>query len=290
MSFPWMSMYWAEYLGDTGHLSTIEHGAYLLLIAHYWTTAKPLPDNDVLLARITRMSPQEWSNAKALLQDFFSIESGMWKHKRVEEELDLARQRYEKRSSAGRKGGKAKRKAKDESQDEALLEQRQGNEEARDKQSQSQEQLQDHLTPPRADAPVSVDILLAGKDPAAGPRTDSDLGNLFIRRGFLLHQVQTAKMIQGIRRWIELNTTWQDCVDAIVAGDAKLGKKPDKPEWYLGFIDDVLRERHRARAGPPGDQRSAPVGTKGSGGLNAAGQRESLGERATRARERLERG
>src|SRR4051794_27031196 len=33
---PWMAFYPADYLGDTGHLSTTEHGAYALLIFNYW--------------------------------------------------------------------------------------------------------------------------------------------------------------------------------------------------------------------------------------------------------------
>lgn len=33
---PWMAFYVADYLADTLHLSATEHGAYLLLISHYW--------------------------------------------------------------------------------------------------------------------------------------------------------------------------------------------------------------------------------------------------------------
>ena len=47
----WMPFYVTDYLGDTGHLSGPEHGAYLLLLFHYWRTG-PLPDDDALLARL----------------------------------------------------------------------------------------------------------------------------------------------------------------------------------------------------------------------------------------------
>ncbi len=68
---PYMPLYVADYLADTGHLSTIEHGAYLLLLMHYWRTGA-LPIDDDGLARIARMSMRRWAFAKQSIIKFFS--------------------------------------------------------------------------------------------------------------------------------------------------------------------------------------------------------------------------
>ena len=41
-SLPFIQIYIADYMADTQHLTTEEHGAYLLLIFNYWQTGKPL--------------------------------------------------------------------------------------------------------------------------------------------------------------------------------------------------------------------------------------------------------
>ena len=85
----WMPLYIGDYLADTARLTTEQHGAYLLLLMDYWRSGR-LPDNDQVLAQISKLSPDAWSNAKAMLMQFFSIKDGFWVHSRVEKELNLA--------------------------------------------------------------------------------------------------------------------------------------------------------------------------------------------------------
>lgn len=97
----WMPMYWGDYLRDTAHLSAAEHGAYLLLIGHYWSTWAPLPDDDDKLRRIARMERAEWKRAKPVVAEFFEIGGGVWRHKRIEAEMQKAsikRERFAKRA------------------------------------------------------------------------------------------------------------------------------------------------------------------------------------------------
>lgn len=83
MARPWMPLYIADYRADTGHLTAAEHGAYLLLIMHYWVSGR-LPDDDRMLARIACMTPAEWRKARPVVASFF--DEG-WRHKRIDREL-----------------------------------------------------------------------------------------------------------------------------------------------------------------------------------------------------------
>jgi uncharacterized protein YdaU (DUF1376 family) len=96
----WMPMYWADYWKDTAHLGRADHGSYMHLIGHYWSSGKPLPDDDAKLARIARCTRQEWRYSRIVLAEFFDISEGQWNHKRIDAELEKARKRYEKRFDA----------------------------------------------------------------------------------------------------------------------------------------------------------------------------------------------
>jgi uncharacterized protein YdaU (DUF1376 family) len=108
MSRAWMPLYVADYLADTGHLSAAEHGAYLLLIMHYWQNGG-LPNEDRRLARIARMSPDEWADSREVLFDLF--DDG-WSHHRIEAELKAAQEISEKaKEKAGKRWGKSRSNA-----------------------------------------------------------------------------------------------------------------------------------------------------------------------------------
>ncbi|HLX16597.1 MAG TPA: DUF1376 domain-containing protein [Bradyrhizobium sp.] len=101
MKRPWMPLYVGDYLGDTGHLTTAQHGAYLLLMMHYWRKGE-LPDDDRQLSKITKLPLKTWCEYRSTLQDFFH--SG-WRHKRIDAELERMLRVSEKRAIAGQKGG-----------------------------------------------------------------------------------------------------------------------------------------------------------------------------------------
>lgn len=104
----WMPFYVADYLKDTRHLSTLEHGAYFLLIAHAWINGGALPKDERRLARIAGISPREWKQSGGVLMDFFQDAGDVWRHKRIDKELVRASNIIEQRRIAGRASAAAR--------------------------------------------------------------------------------------------------------------------------------------------------------------------------------------
>ena len=104
----WMPIYIGDYLADTMHLSTAEHGAYLLLIFAYWRSGKPLTDDDKVLAGICKVTAKQWRGLRPTLSRFFIVGSGEWRHKRIDAELVKWQSLKDKRSEAGAAGAAAK--------------------------------------------------------------------------------------------------------------------------------------------------------------------------------------
>lgn len=105
MNRPWMPLYIGDYLGDTGHLTTTQHGAYLLLMMQYWRKGS-LPDDDKQLSKITKLPLKVWTEYRATIQDFFYEHEGdPWRHKRIDAEIHKTEAIKQKRVIAGQKGG-----------------------------------------------------------------------------------------------------------------------------------------------------------------------------------------
>lgn len=106
----WMPLYIADYMLDTAHLSTEEHGAYLLLLLHAWMNKGALPNDDERLRRITRMEKRAWNISKNEIKSFFYEHQGVLRHRRIDLELQRAQEMVNQRSMAG-KASAAKRGA-----------------------------------------------------------------------------------------------------------------------------------------------------------------------------------
>tara|TARA_R110000751_G_scaffold188685_1_gene294663 strand:+ start:114 stop:779 length:666 start_codon:yes stop_codon:yes gene_type:complete len=101
--FPALPLFTDAYLGDTTHLTTIEHGTYLLLLMAAWRSKDcKLPDDDKLLARYTKLSNAQWQRIKPIIIPFFTIENGFIFQLRLLDELDTVKRLTMQRSNAGK--------------------------------------------------------------------------------------------------------------------------------------------------------------------------------------------
>ena len=103
----WMPIFIGDYLSATSRLTTQQHGAYFLLLMDYWKNGRP-PDDDEVLAQITKMTPDAWSNARRILLAYFQIENGHWVQKRIEKELLDSKTRKETAVTKAKAGALAR--------------------------------------------------------------------------------------------------------------------------------------------------------------------------------------
>jgi uncharacterized protein YdaU (DUF1376 family) len=92
----WMPFDLGWYASHTMFLSTLEHGAYILLIATYWQIGS-LPDDDAMLARATRLSLHRWRKIRPAISSLF--EPG-WKHQYLDDLKAKCESGYDRRMAA----------------------------------------------------------------------------------------------------------------------------------------------------------------------------------------------
>jgi uncharacterized protein YdaU (DUF1376 family) len=98
----YMPFYTGDYLRDTLHLSAMQHGAYILLIIHYWEHGG-LPKTKKGRAQISRLPYNTYRDHELTLAAFFSQPG--WRHKRIDAELARFEKIKQVKAMAGIKGG-----------------------------------------------------------------------------------------------------------------------------------------------------------------------------------------
>lgn len=110
----WMPLYVADYLRDTMHLTTEQHGAYMLLLMACWTRGGSLPSDPAQLAGIARMPLSAWRKAAPVLMAFFAADGDGLTHKRVTAEREKAQRLSDARRDSGSKGGRPRKQTESE--------------------------------------------------------------------------------------------------------------------------------------------------------------------------------
>lgn len=105
MSGIWYPHYIGDYARDTAHLALTEHGAYRLLLDHYYSTGGPLPSDVTALHRICRAFKQSEKDAlHSVLAQFFDLRADGYYNQRADREIARQAAIQDRLSQSGRRG------------------------------------------------------------------------------------------------------------------------------------------------------------------------------------------
>lgn len=96
---PMMPLWTDAYLSDTKHLTTIEHGAYLLLLMAMWRSPDAsLPNDGKMLARFAGVTTGQWRRMEPVLMPFFDVDGDRIRQGRLTDEREAVRQHSQSQS------------------------------------------------------------------------------------------------------------------------------------------------------------------------------------------------
>lgn len=106
----WYPWHYKKFREKTLHLTAEQDGIYRRLIDYYMEIRKPLPSDDISLARISGVDVSCFKQASSTLKAFFTEEEGTLKHKTCDEMLDEQDRVAKFRTERARKGAEARHK------------------------------------------------------------------------------------------------------------------------------------------------------------------------------------
>lgn len=105
----WYAWFPGDYASKTATLTLVEHGAYRVLLDHYYQMGGSVVANATDLLRVCRaFAEAEQAAVAKVLAQFFVERDGYYHHERADAELAKRALLREKRAEAGSKGGKQK--------------------------------------------------------------------------------------------------------------------------------------------------------------------------------------
>ena len=99
------------------HLTNEQELYYRRMIDHYMISRKPLPDNDVALARICGCSVECYEHASSILLAFFEHENGLLYHDKCDKILSEQDEKSRFRNERAKKGAEKRWKNRNKKQE-----------------------------------------------------------------------------------------------------------------------------------------------------------------------------
>lgn len=98
----------SAYIADTQHLSTLQHGAYLLILMTMRRAGGWIPDDDRKLANIVKLTVAKWKQIAPDIRSLLISKEGKLSQKRILSDIEKQRDLSLKNASNGKSGGLAK--------------------------------------------------------------------------------------------------------------------------------------------------------------------------------------
>jgi uncharacterized protein YdaU (DUF1376 family) len=86
----WFKLYIGDYQRDTAHLSILEHGAYMLMLQHYYATEQPLPVGKALHRMLRAQDKAEREAIDSVAKRFWTQTDAGLVNARADEEITKA--------------------------------------------------------------------------------------------------------------------------------------------------------------------------------------------------------
>lgn len=99
-----MPLFTGDYLRDTMGLTAEQHGAYLLLLIHYWNNGGPFEFDLATMARVVGVDSTAMAALWEKVGKYFQVDNGMVHNKRSDAELVRVAKYYAAQRSNGKAG------------------------------------------------------------------------------------------------------------------------------------------------------------------------------------------
>lgn len=223
-----------DYARDAGHLTMIEHGAYTVLLDRYYTTETGIPADQA--HRVARARTKEEKLAvDAVLNEFFTLQDGVWIKGRVEEEIAKAMVKINAAKENGKKGGRPKQ-IKSGSESETKTKPAgfpSGSESETQQKAHQAPDTRLHI-PDKAEAHNSESSGQSGES-AAPPPAYEQLATQLQKAG-----VTITSSHPNVIAWVGRGVTGKQAADAVAIARQR---KPDGPipaNYLVPIIEEIL--------------------------------------------------
>ena len=244
-------LYIGDYQRDTAHLSVTEHGAYLLMLQHYYATEKPLPTGKALHRMLRAQDKAERDAIDAVASQFWIETRDGLVNQRADQELTKAGAQAETNRAIAQ-AREAKRKAAREGHESSTN--RATNDQPNHSQTPDTRKERAEVLPPPIARALDPDPPDPEPDPGQQP-TPRGAACIAIRRAGI---AAVNPSHPDLQRLLDAGVTPQDLADTAAE---LVGKGKGSFPLLLATVDGRLRDASTAGAAPSASVLRKPAST-----------------------------